>query len=167
MKLTRYLLPLLVTLPLLHTALATEQKVTPSETTVQSSSGETVEFSLNYEAQNAKLAGLGLSLYFNHAELEFLGFPYCLKNGKVGSDKTANEDKKDKDKNPKTDRFVNVAWLSVDSEWPGDEVAQPLALCSVKFKVNKNFKGEAQVSLKGEAAEGETFVGHNVKITVH
>ena len=147
-------------------AFAGQQQVTPSQTQFYPHAGDTVEFSLDYRADSLKLAGLGISLYFDGKALEFVGFQSCLATGRIGQDTVAAEDKADADKNPQTTQLATVAWASLSSNWPGADTLLPLTLCTAQFKVKEGFSGETQIDLKGEAAAGEMFVGGVVKALV-
>lgn len=91
-----------------------------------------VDISYNTSDNNNQLPGLGFRIHYNS---DFLSFNQNIIH--FNDDLVVNEgpfeDDQDYDNNPATDKFLTLAWASVNGNWPQAEL--PAKLLSVKFNV--------------------------------
>ena len=91
-----------------------------------------VDIAYSTSDNNNMLPGLGFRIHYNSA---FLSFNQNIIN--IDNDIVVNEgpfeDDQDYDNNSATDKYLTLAWASVNGNWP--EVDLPATLLSVKFSV--------------------------------
>lgn len=91
-----------------------------------------VDIAYSTSDNNNMLPGLGFRIHYNSA---FLSFNQNIIN--IDNDIVVNEgpfeDDQDYDNNSATDKYLTLAWASVNGNWP--EVDLPATLLSVKFNV--------------------------------
>lgn len=91
-----------------------------------------VDIAYSTSDDNNQLPGLGFRIHYNS---QYLSFNQNIIN--IDDDIVVNEgpfeDDQDYDNNPATDKFLTLAWASVNGNWPQTEL--PATLLSVKFNV--------------------------------
>lgn len=91
-----------------------------------------VDIAYNTSDNNNQLPGLGFRIHYNS---DFLSFNQNIIHfdDDLVVDEGPFEDDQDYDNNPATDKFLTLAWASVNGNWPQAEL--PAKLLSVEFNV--------------------------------
>ena len=140
---------------------ANTQVVSVSDVT---KSGDQLSVSVEYNADNADLTGLGLRVHFDSSELTLTDISDVLGQDLIFTDSDAQLDTDDFDGNASTDSFVHVAWASVDGDWTGEV---PADLLTVNFTVAETATGSTSVGFSASDnadAAGYDFVGNSASI---
>jgi hypothetical protein len=138
---------------------ANTQVVSVSDVT---KSGDQLSVSVEYNADDADLTGLGLRVHFDSSELTLADISNVLSQDHMFTDSDAQLDTDDFDGNASTDSFVHVAWASVDGDWTGEV---PADLLTVNFTVAETATGSTSVGFSAsDNAIGYDFVGNSASI---
>ena len=129
-------------------ASAIEQMLSLDPVITSHSTGDNVTLSVFYDVsdKNDMLTGVSIAVHYDSLFLEFNGYDSFLEKGDIKTLPVISEDLKNGDKDPSTDKKVNIQWVSVEGDWPG--VSLPALLTELKFSVKENTpKGATQVNL--------------------
>ena len=138
---------------------ANTQVVSVSDVT---KSGDQLSVSVEYNADDADLTGLGLRVHFDSSELTLADISNVLSQDHMFTDSDVQSDTDDFDGNASTDSFVHVAWASVDGDWTGEV---PADLLTVNFTVAETATGSTSVGFSAsDNAIGYDFVGNSASI---
>ncbi len=138
---------------------ANTQVVSVSDVT---KSGDQLSVSVEYNADDADLTGLGLRVHFDSSELTLADISNVLSQDHMFTDSDVQSDTDDFDGNASTDSFVHVAWASVDGDWTGEV---PADLLTVNFTVAETSTGSTSVGFSAsDNAIGYDFVGNSASI---
>ena len=127
-----------------------------------------VDIAYSTSDNNNMLPGLGFRIHYNSA---FLSFNQNIIN--IDNDIVVNEgpfeDDQDYDNNSATDKYLTLAWASVNGNWP--EVDLPATLLSVKFNVleiaETDTLGSTRISFSGiSVSSGYDFEAINYDMDV-
>jgi len=77
------------------------------------------------------LTGLGLRVHYDSSKLGFVQVSDFIDKDNILSGTFSEPDSGDFDNNPITDRFISLAWASVNGDWP--DVSLPAKLLSMTF----------------------------------
>ena len=114
---------------------------------------------------DAHFSGLGVRVHFDSRRLRFVGFANVLAVGKLAEDPAPAEDRKDVDHDPSTDRFVQVARVDVQANWPGAS-RSPLNLLEARFVATP---GPAAIFVRVSSsgtAPGAQFTATPAEVTI-
>jgi hypothetical protein len=149
---------LLMVLTAVGPTLAETQAVSlvPTATTI----GKTAEFHLVYDVEGVSVltTGLGLRVHFNSNAVESIAFKNIFDVDMVAFDHTPLADTEDFDKNPATDKFLNVAWMNLDGLWPAGQ-RLPLDLSTVAIELKAGGDSLILNVSASSAAAGYEFKG--------
>lgn len=149
-----------------NVAQADIQKIIPSKTSFQVTSGDIVEFDLNYSSSSpVQTTGLGLKLNYDSSKLLLVNISEVFSIGKlaqsIDAKKTANGELRGADL---TDKTINIAWISLNGKWPGaDNIG--VRLLRVKFKVVEELTSLTTININGEASVDNIFSTTPVVVT--
>ncbi len=123
------------------------QIVRPSQANPIATPGEGIELTLQYTTSpdNLPLTGLGLRMHYDATALSFQALTAVLADGwLLGADpgpEPQDDQDSDYDQDPRTDRYISLAWLDdADvADWP--DVALPADLFTASFLAADNFSG--------------------------
>ena len=129
--------------------------------------GQEVVCTLEYSTTDGvtKTTGFGFNLFFDSSKLQFVSLDKVFKFGKTAVNKTPNEDKDNKDNDPKTTQTQGFAWSSSDGDWPDEDKAN---LAIVRFKATGSVATSTTLNFtKKDTAAGYGFsaVSHTINIT--
>jgi len=141
--------------------------LTPSEVVL--AKGDISEFALEYNVLNgeAKTTGLGLRIYFNSSVLSRLTFKNVFTDGLIAQEETAQNDADDLDNDPLTDKYLNIAWLGINADWPNSGQL-PIRLGTIVFQIHQNIKTPSTtLNVKSTSTPaGYVFSGEGASITI-
>jgi hypothetical protein len=138
---------------------ANTQVVSVSDVT---KSGDQLSVSVEYNADDADLTGLGLQIHFDSSELTLADISDVLAQDHMFTDAVVQTDTDDLDDNASTDSFVHVAWASVDGDWTGEV---PTDLLTMNFTVADTATGSTSIGFSAsDNAIGYDFVGNSASI---
>lgn len=142
----------------INIAQADIQKIIPSKTSFQVSSGDIVEFDLDYSSSSpAQTTGLGLKLNYDSSKLLLINISEVFSTGKlaqsIGTKKNGNGELEGSDL---TGQVINIAWVSLNGKWPGADTAG-VKLMRVKFKVVEELDSSTTINISGEASADNIF----------
>lgn len=100
--------------------------------------GDSSSFDLKYTTSdnNPNLIGLGLRVHYNSKVLSNVNLSNVLSNAFI--QQQDQEDTKDYDNDPNTDRLILIAWADINGKWPGNI---PTTLCTFNYTTEKSFTG--------------------------
>ena len=113
--------------------------LTPNEVTLKQ--GASTEFVMEYNVLDGErqTTGLGLRIHFNSSAIAFLFFQDTYIDGLLAQDETAQNDMNDLDNDPSTDKFVSIAWLGINADWPKSKQF-PIKLGKIALQVQQHSK---------------------------
>ena len=109
--------------------------------------GKTVDVEVDYVTTSISHTGLGLRMHFDSSKLSFASLGDIYAPGALQYQ--VQEDKLDFDGDPKTDRFINIAWVDYLGNWPGTDQAQ---LFTATFQTVKG-KGSGATTIRYTTAD--------------
>ncbi len=114
----------------------------------KSGAGNTFKCTVNYTTSdnNPVTVGLGFKLHFDSSKLQFNGFSNTLSTNLLAQDGQPQEDFDNLDGDSSTDKFLNTAWVSTNTDWPGGSLPTPLY--QVSFTLNENLNAEDATALR-------------------
>lgn len=135
-------LTLLVILCLTFDAAAGTQSVSLSPDKVEVSSNESIKLILVYNVtEGAKqTTGIGLRIHFNSELITSLDLVETYGEGMIAQDEIAKDDIDDFDGDPDTDKYLGIAWVGVNGDWPA-LIEQPVELGTIILKIQPDTKG--------------------------
>lgn len=98
--------------------------------------GDSSSFELKYTTSdnNPNLIGLGLRVHYNSKILSNVNLSNVLSNAFIQQQN--QEDTKDYDNDPNTDRLILIAWADINGKWPGNI---PVTLCTFNYTTDNSF----------------------------
>ena len=125
----------------------------------------TLSLSYNVDDNDSTLSGLGFRLHYNSSQLSFGALVDLLTNNLIQQDLIPQNDIEDYDNDPTTDKYISVAWASIDGDWPN--VSLPVQLYSISFSAAGSFDGASSVHLSSTSvAVGYTFSSPTINVVV-
>jgi hypothetical protein len=118
------------------------QHVYVSESTL-SSDGTQVSVVVSYNSLLAGTTGLGLRVHFDSNELSFSSESNVLSQDLIFSTDESISDSADYDSNSSTGTYVDVAWASVDGNWPNESTSADLI--TLTFDVNPDASSQTVI----------------------
>jgi hypothetical protein len=109
---------LIATVIMLFSGSAYGERVQRVWVEAEPANGGLVGVNVMYEAEESRLAGLGLRLHYNSGELEFVGIEEVLEAGFIGA-MEPQQDLRNLDADPRTDTYLLLAWADLEAAWPG------------------------------------------------
>lgn len=115
-------------------ALAQTQEVSFSPAALAASQGQAVQLDFNYQVPDGKrqTTGLGIRIHYNSKAVGDFRLQDLYAEGLVAQDESAQDDLKDLDNDPLTDKYMAVAWVGIQGEWPSLQ-GLPLRLGKISF----------------------------------
>jgi len=116
------------------------------------SPGDAVSVAVTYETADPvdeTLAGLGLRLHYDSAQLQFNGLTAVLEDDFMAAD-VPQPDVTDADGNAETGTFVLVGWFSIAGNWPGED-STPALLYEAEFTATEAFAGPTTVGFSASS----------------
>jgi hypothetical protein len=121
----------------------TEQRIAAVPAVQDVAPGGIATVTVGYDAADSTLAGLALRLHYDSTKLGLEAARLLYSHGVMGhqDQPDAGSDYADQhdDGDPGTDRRYLAAWSVLDARWPGEDVALPLPLLELRFRVNGSF----------------------------
>jgi hypothetical protein len=106
-----------------------QQNVYIDLNSIQSGEGIT-KLTVVYDATDAAATGLGLRIHYDSSQLSVNGISSVLQSDLVFAYDTPSLDSQDFDNDADTDQYIDLAWATVDGDWPG---FAPVNLVTVSF----------------------------------
>jgi hypothetical protein len=116
---------------------------------------------------NATLTGLGLRIHYDSSKLTWDSFADVLATGLTGQDSVPSDDTPDFDSDPSTDKYLLVAWSSLQTDWPNTQL--PVKLYTVSFTVAAGLQEGETSAIRfssSSSAAGYEFAGLPATFTV-
>lgn len=140
------------------------QTISPSQSNLNVSSGDTIEFIIEYSASSPRdTTGVGVQLYYDSSKLTFTGTSDVFAKGQAGGISDA-DDITNRDGDTATDKKIPAAWFDIGNDWPGAANPGDIALYKVKFTVNAGFTSDTTINFTGDASGGHVFASTPVKV---
>jgi len=141
--------------------------LTPNEIALKQ--GESTEFVIEYNVLDGErqTTGLGLRIHFDSSAIAFLFFQDTYTGGLLAQDETAQNDVNDLDNDPLTDKFVSIAWLGINADWPKSKQL-PIKLGTIVLQAHKN-RGASSTTLNVNSSStpaGYRFYSEEVSIVI-
>ena len=146
-----------------NNALANEQIITPSPAVLHATSTETIAISLNYtNNRGSRLTGLGLRVHYDSSKLSFdPNSPILTESLQPIS--SPQDDREDFDSDPSTDKYIILAWVDINGNWPNADF--PANLGELIFTLNDHFSGSTWVRFSSSSsAAGFSFTSKSAQI---
>ena len=105
--------------------------------------------------------GLHLRMHFDSSKLSLDSLSDVLPDGLSAADVQSEPAVGDLDGDPTTDAYVNLLWLDIDGNWPGEV---PASLYTANFTVDASFSGTTHVNFTGDPAAGFDLVAPSIAI---
>ena len=82
--------------------------------------GESGELSMAYDVigGSKQTTGIGLRIHYNSGAIAALSLKDAYWEGLIARDEVAQNDVQDFDNDPLTDKYIGVAWVGVQGDWP-------------------------------------------------
>lgn len=145
-------------------ASAANQVVVPSQHKFKVSEGEVIEFSLNYPSSSpSNTTGLGVQVYYDSKKITLKAVSDVFKKDLIAVSEDINDTNND-DKNDQTDKKINIAWASLNGDWPAME-ARDTQLFKVSFIPTKKFNSTTIIGFTGNASAKNTFSATPITIS--
>lgn len=141
------------------------QTILPSTTDFAVVPGDSVQFSVTYPAGNPETTGVGVTLYYDSSELDFVETSNLLTTQGLYQLQDPSEDTDDGDNDSATDQKIVVAFASYDADPFIDSEDMPADLYTVSFTASDNFSSATSINFTGNAAIGYSFASTPVSIT--
>jgi hypothetical protein len=125
----------------------------------------TLPISYTVSDDNATLPGLGLRIHFNSSWLQWNGLSQVLNQDLILQDYGTRQDVDDLDNDPSTDRYVAIAWASLQGDWPGN---LPVSLFNLNVHIPEQLALGEQTTIRftsADTAAGYGFESTPVTIT--
>ena len=145
-----------------------EQRITPSPDFLTVDSGGTVLINIIYDTspRDEALSGLGFRLHFDASKLQFLELSNLFSDVGTVVANDPQPDSENHDNDSSTDMFVNVFWLDLAKQWPGQGRLR-------KTLYTANFRAVSQSTVSTSirftevtTANGWTFSGESIHIQI-
>jgi len=150
-------------------AFAKTQQVTLSTESTVAFTKEAVAVKILYDVIDGdnKTSGIGIRIHFNSKFIDDVSLSDVYGEGMIGQHYTPQDDVKDIDADPSTDKFIVVAWASVTGQWPVF-LSMPGALAVLNLNIKEGApNGETKINVTASAvAAGCEFLGKSAKILV-
>ncbi len=145
------------------TVFANNQIIDPEPSQTQVNAGDTVSISLNYSNSTlSPLSGLGLRIHYDSSQLNYEATDHLLTDSLQPISSPQN-DSNDIDSDPTTDKYIVLAWVDFNSNWPISQL--PTNLGELLFTVNDNFSDLTFVRFSSSStAAGYGFIAKAIKI---
>ena len=132
--------------------------------------GETVAITILYDVSGAagKTTGIGIRIHYDSHVFSLAVFEELYGDGLIGADLVAQNDVKDLDDDPSTDKYLVVAWMGVQGDWPSF-LPLPLTLGKVSLKIKPEAATtvtQVNVTSAGNAS-GYQFQGKAAAVRIH
>ena len=148
-------------------SLANDLQVVSVSNSGSVSPGQQFTLDINYDVSTGdnNLTGLGLNIHYDSSKLTFVQVSdYIVKDNIING--IVSADTSDSDNNPNTDRLVNLAWVSLNGDWPNTSL--PANLLNIDFVVANDL--DEQTTLIGFSsasnASGFGFSGDNYELQI-
>jgi hypothetical protein len=109
--------------------------------------GKTINIQVDYMTTKVAHTGLGLRMHFDSSKLSFASLGDIYPPG--APQYQVQEDRLDFDGDPKTDRYINIAWVDYLGNWPGTDQTQ---LFTATFQTVKG-KGSGATTIRYTTAD--------------
>ncbi|MCO6457537.1 MAG: trypsin-like serine protease [Pirellulaceae bacterium] len=131
---------------------------------VHPTAGGTVRVPLRYDVTDGDntLTGLTLRVHYDSSKLQFSELSGALAGF---NSHQVHEDRNDLDRDPATDRFVNLLWADLNGNWPN--TALPADLVTVVFALQGTLNSGASTPIRftGESSVSHDFRGEPIEVT--
>ncbi len=159
---TLYTLSTVAAITLSSTSFAAQQilRITPE---VQQTQSSQVQLHVSYDTSDANsVSGLGLRVHYPSKQLSYNAVSSVLQDSLQPIGKP-QPDHADYDNDPNTDTYLVLAWLNLNSNWPGSTL--PAALFQISFNITSQFSGHTAVNLSASStASGYIFQSNSAQI---
>jgi len=148
-------------------SVADQQAVMASSNQSSVSAGDTLVIDVFYDNDNKdpSLSGLGLRLYYDSSIMKIASLGDFLDRNLVIKNVESMIDTDDSDNDPSTDRFVLVAWASLNNDWPG--MGLPVLLLKARFEVLSDEKELTTINFNSSStAAGYDFSGDRLEVQI-
>jgi len=149
-------------------ASAKEQHIKLSPESTVAFANETVAVNVLYDANGGnKTTGIGIRIHFDSKFVENLTLSDVYGEGMIGQHYDPQNDEKDLDGDPSTDKFIVVAWAGVTGNWPVF-LSMPGSLAVLNIKLKKEApNAETLINVSASAvAAGYKFSSDSAKILI-
>lgn len=150
-------------------AMAGTQSVSLEPASAAATAEKPVTISLKYTVSEGaqRTTGLGLRIHYNSKAVDSLKLGDVFGVGFVAQDEVAKNDTEDFDKDPATDKYIGVAWVGVQGDWP-NLVTLPAELgkLTVKVKTDSGIPVTGINVTASDTAAGYTFDGQSAAVTL-
>ena len=119
-----------------------------------------VELIYSTSDADASLPGLRLRIHFDATELTWVQNTYVNDQDLIGVS-APSPDTEDFDNSPATDTFIQFAWASINSSWPGQI---PATLANLEFSARADFTGTTLNLTAGDTATGYSFQSAPIQV---
>jgi hypothetical protein len=109
--------------------------------------GKTIDVQVDYLTTQRSLTGLGLRMHFDSSKLSLVELSNIFSPGALQHQ--VQEDTLDFDGDPKTDRYINIAWMDHMGSWPGTDQTQ---LFTATFQMAKG-QGSGATTIRYSVAD--------------
>ena len=129
----------------------------------------TLDVGYDVTSDENNLTGLGLRVHYDSSKLGFVQVSDFIDKDNILSGTFSEPDSGDFDNNPITDRFISLAWASVNGDWP--DVSLPAKLLSIDFLVADNvvLQGTEYTTIgfsKSSNSQGYDFSATNYQLAI-
>lgn len=147
---------------------AASQEATLSPAVLSASPGQPAQLTLSYNVPEGKqqTTGLGIRIHYNSKAVSNLSIQDVYAEGLVAQDEQAQNDLKDFDNDPETDKYVGIAWIGIQGDWPSmQNVPLKLGQIFVTVRNDGGIGTRVAISCSSKSA-GYNFSGHGTSITI-
>ena len=109
--------------------------------------GNMIDVQVDYLTTRRSLTGLGLRMHFDSSKLSLVELSDIFPAGALQHQ--VQEDTLDFDGDPKTDRYINIAWMDHMGSWPGTDQTQ---LFTATFQMPKG-QGAGATTIRYSVAD--------------
>jgi hypothetical protein len=162
-------LPLFLVISFTPEIEAGTQMVVFSSDNIVVSPGQSAELELHYDVPDGakKTTGLGLRIHYDSRVIASLGFLETYGEGLLAEDEAAQDDVKDLDNDPVTDKYIGVAWMAIRGDWPGSvELPSELGRILLRVRVDA-VEATTYLNLTSSSTPvGYDFYGGSAEISI-
>ncbi len=147
---------------------AATQEVALSPAVISASPGQAIQLDLNYHVPDGKkqTTGLGVRIHYNSKAIGDLRLQDLYAEGLIAQDESAQNDLKDLDNDPSTDKYLGIAWIGIQGEWPSMQDV-PLKLGNISLTVLKESGIETHLNISYSSKPvGYNFRGQGMSIKI-
>jgi len=139
------------------------QNITSNPSSISVGAGETFTFDVSYTTDplDETLAGLTLRMHFDSSRLTFSQLQNLLDTG--FNQQQVQDDTEDFDSDSATDKYLNVLWLDLGGNWPGNGTL-PQRLYTTEFTADATFSSTTTINFTAQTSTGYTFQSSSVVV---